>query len=193
MRTSSPASLISFTDGRRPLPAAVVRRLGSITTRVESPVTSSICFATVDAFLDVLELHRAGVLGDDRPVVRVPGGELLAGAHLVAVGDEERRAVRHLVALALAAVVVDDGDFAGAADHDHVALRVGDVAHAGGEAHRAGRLGLDVACTAVREAAPPMWNVRIVSCVPGSPIDCAAITPIASPTLTGEPRPRSRP
>ena len=22
-----------------------------------------------------------------------------------------------------------------------------------------------------RDAAPPMWNVRIVSCVPGSPID----------------------
>ena len=39
-------------------------------------------------------------------------------------------------------------------------------------------------CTAVRDAAPPMWNVRIVSCVPGSPIDCAAITPIASPTFT---------
>ena len=48
-------------------------------------------------------------------------------------------------------------------------------------------------CTAVRDAAPPMWKVRIVSCVPGSPIDCAAITPIASPTFTGEPRPRSRP
>ncbi len=30
-------------------------------------------------------------------------------------------------------------------------------------------------------AAPPMWKVRIVSCVPGSPIDCAAITPTASP------------
>jgi hypothetical protein len=22
-------------------------------------------------------------------------------------------------------------------------------------------------------AVPPMWNVRIVNCVPGSPIDCA--------------------
>ena len=30
-------------------------------------------------------------------------------------------------------------------------------------------------------AAPPMWNVRIVSWVPGSPIDCAAMTPTASP------------
>ena len=47
--------------------------------------------------------------------------------------------------------------------------------------------------TAARDAAPPMWNVRIVSCVPGSPIDWAAITPIASPMLTRPPRPRSRP
>jgi hypothetical protein len=30
-------------------------------------------------------------------------------------------------------------------------------------------------------AAPPMWKVRIVSWVPGSPIDCAAMTPTASP------------
>ena len=34
-------------------------------------------------------------------------------------------------------------------------------------------------------AAPPMWKVRMVSWVPGSPIDWAAITPTASPTLTG--------
>ena len=47
--------------------------------------------------------------------------------------------------------------------------------------------------TAAREAAPPMWKVRIVSCVPGSPIDCAAMTPTASPTFTSVPRPRSRP
>ena len=48
-------------------------------------------------------------------------------------------------------------------------------------------------CSAPRCAAPPMWKVRMVSCVPGSPIDCAAITPTASPTLTGVPRARSRP
>ena len=30
-------------------------------------------------------------------------------------------------------------------------------------------------------AAPPTWKVRSVSCVPGSPIDCAAIIPTASP------------
>ena len=30
-------------------------------------------------------------------------------------------------------------------------------------------------------ATPPTWNVRSVNCVPGSPIDCAATTPTASP------------
>ena len=34
---------------------------------------------------------------------------------------------------------------------------------------------------------PPVWKVRIVSCVPGSPIDCAAIIPTASPKSTSEP------
>ena len=48
-------------------------------------------------------------------------------------------------------------------------------------------------CSAAACAAPPMWKVRMVSCVPGSPIDCAAITPTASPMLTGVPRARSRP
>ena len=42
-------------------------------------------------------------------------------------------------------------------------------------------------------AVPPMWKVRMVSWVPGSPIDCAAMTPTASPMLTGVPRARSRP
>ena len=42
-------------------------------------------------------------------------------------------------------------------------------------------------------AVPPMWKVRMVSWVPGSPIDCAAMTPTASPRLTGVPRARSRP
>jgi hypothetical protein len=44
---------------------------------------------------------------------------------------------------------------------------------------------LDDAREAVRDVAPatpPVWNVRIVSWVPGSPIDCAAMMPTASPT-----------
>ena len=46
---------------------------------------------------------------------------------------------------------------------------------------------------AARDTAPPIWNVRMVNWVPGSPIDCAAITPTASPILINLPRPKSRP
>jgi hypothetical protein len=34
---------------------------------------------------------------------------------------------------------------------------------------------------------PPVWKVRMVSCVPGSPIDWAAITPTASPSSIIDP------
>jgi hypothetical protein len=33
-------------------------------------------------------------------------------------------------------------------------------------------------------ATPPVWKVRMVSWVPGSPIDCAAMIPTASPSST---------
>ena len=36
-------------------------------------------------------------------------------------------------------------------------------------------------CVMSAPATPPVWNVRMVSCVPGSPIDCAAMMPTASP------------
>ena len=47
--------------------------------------------------------------------------------------------------------------------------------------------------SAMRDAVPPMWNVRIVSWVPGSPMDCAAMTPTAWPISTSRPVARSRP
>ena len=34
---------------------------------------------------------------------------------------------------------------------------------------------------AILDAVPPKWKVLSVSCVPGSPIDCAATTPTVSP------------
>jgi len=43
---------------------------------------------------------------------------------------------------------------------------------------------LRAVCSAMRAAVPPMWNVRSVSCVPGSPMDCAAMMPTASPRST---------
>ena len=71
----------------------------------------------------------------------------------------------------------------------------------GGELHPK-QAKVDLACrivadfhsaAAAREAAPPMWKVRMVSWVPGSPMDWAATTPTASPMFTGSPRARSRP
>ena len=41
-----------------------------------------------------------------------------------------------------------------------------------------------LAFAAALPATPPAWNVRSVSCVPGSPIACAAMTPTASPFCT---------
>ena len=42
-------------------------------------------------------------------------------------------------------------------------------------------------CVMSSPATPPVWNVRMVSCVPGSPIDWAAMMPIASPWSTSLP------
>ena len=48
-------------------------------------------------------------------------------------------------------------------------------------------------CVMSSPAMPPVWNVRMVSCVPGSPIDCAAMMPTASPTSTSLPVASERP
>jgi hypothetical protein len=45
-------------------------------------------------------------------------------------------------------------------------------------------LALICGCLNTELAVPPMWKVRMVSCVPGSPMDCAAMMPTASPSLT---------
>ena len=42
-------------------------------------------------------------------------------------------------------------------------------------------------CVMSAPATPPVWNVRRVSCVPGSPIDWAAMMPTASPMATSLP------
>ena len=39
-------------------------------------------------------------------------------------------------------------------------------------------------CVISPPATPPVWKVLIVSCVPGSPIDCAAMIPTDSPIAT---------
>src|SRR5690606_31454067 len=75
-----------------------------------------------DAFLDVGETDRAVVFGHDGARQRIPGGQLGAGLDDVAVAHGDGGAVGHLVAFALAAVVVIDDDFAGTGHRDAVAL-----------------------------------------------------------------------
>ena len=52
---------------------------------------------------------------------------------------------------------------------------------------------LMMGCLNVWLAVPPTWNVRMVNCVPGSPMLCAAMMPTASPSLTILPVARLRP
>ena len=71
-----------------------------------------------DAFDDVLELHDAADLGEDRHGERVPLGDQRARLDLLAFLHQQLGAVDDLVALALAARVVDDDELA-VAVHDH--------------------------------------------------------------------------
>ena len=48
-------------------------------------------------------------------------------------------------------------------------------------------------CVMSAPATPPVWNVRMVSCVPGSPIDWAATMPTASPIMAVLPVASARP
>jgi hypothetical protein len=74
------------------------------------------------AFFDVLELGLAGELGDDGSGQRIPVGQHRAGLDLLVGLDVQRGAVRHLVALALAAMLVGDDDLARTRDHHQFAL-----------------------------------------------------------------------
>ncbi|KAF5292251.1 hypothetical protein FQR65_LT20319 [Abscondita terminalis] len=112
----------SLTWGRTTL--AEPRRLGSITTSVDRPVTSSTCLATV---------RPSSTFSNFTWPAYSTGLDVLVGL------DRQHGAVRHLVALALAAVVADD-DFARARDHDQLTLGVADVAHRAVEAD--GTIGL---------------------------------------------------
>ena len=149
-------------------------------------------FVEGDAFLQVLELDGAGDFREDGEGVGVPLAQGLAELDLGAFFDLELGAVDDGVALLLAALVVDHGDGAVAVHGDQAALLGADGDQVD-EADGAGVLGFEVRRSETREAVPPMWKVRMVSWVPGSPMDCAAMTPTASPISTILPEPRLRP
>ena len=115
-----------------------------------------------------------------------PPGDALAvlDLHLGAVGD--------VVLLQLAALGVEDLDLAVAREGDLLLpLVVDEVDPDVLDLPLA--LGLVVLLLDARVATPPMWKVRMVSCVPGSPIDWAAMIPTAIPGSTSCPVERSIP
>src|SRR5574341_313910 len=109
------ASSSSFTCGRSPFASAA---LGIDHHQRGEPRHLVDLLGNRRAFLDVLELDAAGILGDDRAGVRVPGREHLPGLDRLAVAREKRRPVRYLVALTLAAALVVNHDLAVARDRD---------------------------------------------------------------------------
>src|SRR6185437_6451984 len=68
--------------------------------------------------------HPARHFGDDRMGMRIPGRNGLSRLDFGAVLDRDVGAIRHLVALALAAIRVDQADFARTRHRDQVALRM---------------------------------------------------------------------
>lgn len=115
-------------------------------------------------------MRHALALGDDRQGVGIPLGQLVAFGHLLALVLEQAGAVGHAMARLLAAVVVDEDDLAVARHHHQLPLAVGHHV-AVDHLHVVSKADSMLDCSAPLWAAPPMWNVRIVSWVPGSPID----------------------
>ena len=139
---------------------------------------------------DALDLHQ---------LLRVEGtvGDRIAGLDVLAVGRRSGAAPSGSTTSCSSPCVVDDGD------RDALALVLAD-AHArrsrgpDGPSH-CGVRASNSSTTRGRPpamslpATPPVWNVRIVSWVPGSPIDWAAMTPTASPSSIDLPVASERP
>jgi len=123
-----------------------------------------------DAFDHAFEVNQTGGFGDDRVVVRVFFDQDLALAHLDAVfgmKDAARRRERPLDFLAFAG---EDDNFAAAVHDDGLVLAVDGRADVPVLDGAVVAMRMTVASTCLL-AAPPMWNVRMVNWVPGSPID----------------------
>ena len=145
---------------------------------VDRPVTSSI-FGDGARLLDASSNGPTGVFGDDRPDVRIPGGEQGAGLDVLAVVDHA--ASRRTAAWRVRArgpfhpITTSPGTRATRRPARPCSVMVRTVVRleAGTGPCCAGRW----RAARLARAAPPTWKVRMVSWVPGSPIDCAAITP----------------
>ena len=127
--------------------------------------------------------------GNAQHVMRVERtvGDGLALAHTLSLLDLQADGIRDLIELDLA-VVRGDRDVAQRAavalvDLDNT-VDLGNGRHllrlSGSKSSSTrGR-----PCVISSPATPPVWKVRMVSCVPGSPMDWAAMMPTASPRFT---------
>src|SRR5574343_1085980 len=97
-----------------------------------------------NAFLDVLEPHDTGVLGNDRTSMRIPRRQLGTGLNGLAFVSRQDGAIRNLVAFAFTTVIVNNQHFAGAGDNDLLTLGAGHKAHVAGITNGTGRLTFDL-------------------------------------------------
>src|SRR5690606_31870108 len=98
-----------------------------------------------NTFLHVLELHPPGVLGDDGPGMRIPGGQRLTGPDLAVALHLQRGAVWNFVAFALAPVFILHRKLAVTRNNDLLTAHVGDIAHGRTETHDTVGLALGLA------------------------------------------------
>src|SRR5690348_6795014 len=126
------AALALDHDGRL---AFLIRRIGDHQARQAGDLVHF--FVQRQAFLQVLELHRAADFGEDGEGVRIPLHHHLAELDRVAFLHLQLGTVDHGVALFLAGFVVHDGDKTVAVHHHQVAdlglhrLQVDEAHHAG--------------------------------------------------------------
>src|SRR6185312_15394745 len=125
-------------DGRL---ALFIGGLGDDETREAGDLVD--LFVDRDTFLQVLELHGAGDLGEDGEGVRIPLAEQVAELDVLSVLNLELGAVDEGVALLLATLLVDDGERAGAV-HDNQATFLGADGDEVDEVRLACVLGLEV-------------------------------------------------
>ena len=119
--TSLPLVLIRRMVGRRSLPPRCL--VSSTTVRGQARHFVELR-GDREAVHEVVELDHARHFGDDRVGVRIPGRRDLAARHRVAFLDADHRAVRNLVALALATELVHHADLARAGHGHQVPLLV---------------------------------------------------------------------
>ena len=125
------------------------------------------------ADLDVLKSNNACFFGQNRSQVGVPLDEYLSLGDGLPIGNMNDATVRNLVLLEFASAIIKHGHFALSLQSNKL-LRAFDVNE--DFAALAELRGAGVACAITRfgEAArcnAPVWNVRMVSWVPGSPMD----------------------